>query len=355
VETRDTSRLAAHMLEGLTLEGGWRVSGKLERPPGSTGGQFSVGYIVEKEGTQAYLKALDYSFAFMSGDAAHVLEWMTSAYNFEVAILDRCAEQRMNRVVRALDRGELTVEGAEGVPTVSYLIFELAEGDIRRALDSLGPAFDYAWAFRMLHHASIGLWQLHRSDMAHQDVKPSNILTFGRGSSKLGDLGRASRRGSNAPHDEYHCAGDPQYAPPELLYGYMASDWSARRQACDLYLLGSLVMFVFSGATTTAAVMAFLDESQHPQEWQGSYSEVLPYVRVAFDRAIDEFEQALPEALVPAVVPMVRQLCDPEPARRGHPRTRASRTANPYSLERYVSEFDLLARRAEIGVFKDIP
>lgn len=354
MSARDTSRLAAHMLEGMDLHGGWRVLEKIARAPDATGSNFSVGYIVTRNGEHAYLKALDYSFAFESGNAAQVLESMTAAYNFEVEILDRCATSRMDRVVRALDRGEIVVDGAEGFGNVSYLIFERADGDIRHALDSIGAAFDYAWALRMLHHSATGLWQMHRQGLAHQDVKPSNVLTFGRTSSKLGDLGRASRRDSTAPHDDYHCAGDPQYAPPELLYGQVAVDWSARRQACDMYLLGSLTMFAFSGATATAATLSFLDESQRPDAWQESYVSVLPYVRIAFAQAVDEFEQALPEDLASRLVPIVRQLCDPDPDLRGHPRTRANRNANRYSLERYVSELNLLARRAEIGMFRDV-
>jgi serine/threonine protein kinase len=332
----DRSRAAAEMLTGLELPHGWRVVERLERSSESTGGNFSVGYIVERGDHRAFLKALDYSFAFDSGNAAQVLEWMTSAFNFEIRVLERCAARRMDRVVQALDSGEIVVAEADGVGTVSYLIFELAEGDIRRAMDSLGPAFDYAWAFRMGHHTATALWQMHGSGLAHQDVKPSNVLTFGRSSNKLGDLGRASERGSAAPHDAFDCAGDPQYAPPELLYGHLSPEWTARRQAC---------------ATATAAMLSFLDEAQRPGTWTEAYEDVLPYLRVAFEQCVGDFESSLSVEVAAQLVPMVRQLCDPDPRLRGHPRTRASRTSNPYSLERYVSELNLLATRAEIGFY----
>lgn len=350
---RETSRIAAHMLFGLELEGGWRVVEKIERPPDATGGAFSVGYVVESGETRAYLKALDYSFAFQAGNTAQVLEAMTSAYNFEVEVLRQCAEKRMDRVVRALDQGELVIDGADGFGNVSYLIFELADGDIRHALDSVGSLFDYAWSLRMLHQAATGLWQLHGNDLAHQDLKPSNVLTFGRESNKLADLGRASRRGQPSPHDEYECAGDPLYAPPELLYGHVSAEWAPRRQACDVYLLGSLIMFTFSGATATAAMFAYLDDAQRPEKWRESFSSVLPYLRVAWDRAVADFEEGIPESLVAQLVPMLRQLSDPDPQLRGHPRSRASR-GNPYSLERFVSELNLMAYRAEIGTHRDV-
>lgn len=354
VAARDTSHVAAYMLEGLTLDDGWRVVSKLERDETATGSNFSVGYIAERNGTRAYLKALDYSFAFeLTGNIALTLEAMTTAYNFEVAILDNCASSRMDRIVLALGHGEISVEGAIGVPNVSYLLFELADGDIRHALDSADSNFDDAWKFRTLHHVAVALRQMHQADLAHQDVKPSNVLTFGRTSSKLGDLGRASRRGGAAPHDESDCAGDPQYAPPELLYGQISNEWRIRRQACDIYLLGSLAMFLFAGTTTTAAILSFIGESQHPDEWGDSYEAALPYVRLAFDRAMDEFEHEAPPAIAQALAPAIRQLCDPDPGLRGHPLTRAS-LGSPYSLERYVSLFNVLARRAEVGAYRDI-
>lgn len=353
MSSRDESRIAAHSLLGRELPEGWHVVEKVRRPSDATGSRFSVGYIVQRDGTRAFLKALDYSFAFGSGDAARVLEAMTSAYNFEVDVLERCAASRMDRIVTVLGHGEVVVEGADGVPNVSYLLFELAEGDVRHALDSLGPVFDYAWAFRTLHHAATGLWQLHGQGIAHQDLKPSNVLTFGRTSSKLADLGRASRRGVGAPHEGLDLAGDPAYAPPELLYGQIDSDWSKRRQCCDTYLLGSLTIFMFSGATATAAILTYLDDNLHPGAWGDSYAAVLPYVRVAFDRAIVEFEDSLSKPVATRLVPIAQQLCDPDPELRGHPVSRSQR-GNSYSLERYVAEFDLLARRAEIGYFKDV-
>ena len=74
----------AKRLVGLTLQGGWKVIQRLERPPGATGGHFSVGYRVQNpSGGEAFLKALSISEALESEDPTHALESLTTAYNFE--------------------------------------------------------------------------------------------------------------------------------------------------------------------------------------------------------------------------------------------------------------------------------
>jgi hypothetical protein len=60
----------AHRLEGLTLDGGWKVISKYVRTDGLSAGRYSVGYFVERErdGHRGFLKAIDYSRAAKSED-----------------------------------------------------------------------------------------------------------------------------------------------------------------------------------------------------------------------------------------------------------------------------------------------
>src|SRR5438270_14033101 len=89
----------ASRLSGLELDGGWRVVERLERPPGATGGMFSIGYIVESPtGERAFLKALDYSSAFEADDVPKALEAMTTLFNYERDLLAKCERERLNRV-----------------------------------------------------------------------------------------------------------------------------------------------------------------------------------------------------------------------------------------------------------------
>jgi serine/threonine protein kinase len=196
------------------------------------------------------------------------------------------------------------------------------------------------------------LFQLHSASVAHQDLKPSNVLVFEQKLSKVADLGSASVKDTTSPRDGASFAGDRTYAPPELLYGYQDPEWSRRRQACDLYQLGSMVVFFFCGVSMTAMILKNVPPAHLYQVWGGSYGEVLPEVRDAFGLALKEFETNVPgEQLRSALREIVSQLCDPEPLLRGHPLNRKG-PGNQYSLERYVASFNLLAQRAEIGILE---
>jgi serine/threonine protein kinase len=335
----------AKLLSGLDLPGGWKVIKPLSSLPGSTGGCFSVGYIVQDEaGDEAFMKALDYSAALNSPDPARMLQAMTEAYNFERDILARC--RGMSRIVTAIADGSVTVNVSGTPEVVQYLILEKADGDARSYLNA-SASFDMAWALRALHHVATGLRQMHQREIAHQDLKPSNVLVFGKSSSKIGDVGRAWHKGSVSPHDGTACAGDPAYAPLELLYGYVDPDSNARRMGCDCYLLGSMVLFFFTNVAATPAILAKMLPSHHPTRWHDGYARVLPFVRDAFDRVTIEFTNSLSSDLRKDLPTIFRQLCDPDPKLRGHPADRAS-IGNSYSLLRYEGKFNTLAAKAEL-------
>jgi serine/threonine protein kinase len=339
----------------LTLSSGWVVTEEIQRLPGATGGQFSCGYRVQRDGKIAFLKALDYSKAEEIAQAAGIdtltaLQALINAYQFERNLLQDCKQKRMDRIVVALEDGSVKVDsGIFG--EVNYLIFEPAEGDIRKRL-SLFQDLNVIWILKCLHHIATGLSHLHSAKVAHQDLKPSNVLVFDENLSKVADLGCASVQGTVSPRDDREFAGDRTYAPPELLYRSIDPDWGRRRQAADVYHLGSMVTFFFCGVSMTAMILANMPPGHLYTVWGGSYSEVLAEIRDAFGLALEEFSRSVPgEQLRKTLREAVSQLCDPEPSRRGHPWNRRG-SANPYSLERYISLFSLLAQRAAIGVLE---
>ena len=345
----------AQQLTGKKLANGWTVVEEISRSKSATGGHFSTSYIVQsKTGTLAFLKAMDYEQALKAPDPARALQAMTAAFNFERDMHEKCRGKKLARVVTILDSG--TVEPTNGEPgeVVQYLIFELADGDVRSFVD-IGRAFETAWALRTIHQAAAALNQLHSINIAHQDIKPSNVLVFDKKRSKVADLGRASSRTDISPHDEIDIAGDQSYAPPEFLYGDIPTGWESRRLGCDMYLLGSLVVFFStSGFSMTHLLLANLSTEHHHKNWRGTYREVLPYLVRGFFQVIRDIRNNVQQEHADKITECVKQLCHPDPGLRGHPRNMLS-LVNQYSLERYVSIFGNLASRAEYSLKRSRP
>jgi serine/threonine protein kinase len=336
----------ADKLEGMDLPNGWKVLGHVRKKPGATGGYFSVGYKVRHEsGREAFLKALDFSRALGSRDPARELQELTETFNFERDLLAKCKEKNLDRVVKALEDGTVTIDGLP----VPYLIFELANCDIRGHMD-LSAELDLAWTLRMLHHVAVGVKQLHGEGIAHQDLKPSNVVVFQDLISKLADLGRSAHADYHPPHEDFVVPGGVSYAPPELRYGFTHPDFSQRRFGCDTFLLGNIILFAFTRLTMSSVLFSFLAPEHMPFTWGGTYGEVMPYLQSAFNDALRAVELQIPEQVRSDVMSMLRQLCEPDLSKRGDPLSRF-RGASTFSLERYVTKLDVLAYRAERNLF----
>jgi serine/threonine protein kinase len=338
---------ASEKLLGLTLANDWKVTRRLGQEPNRTGGTFSQGYVVEKPGRIGFLKAFDFSPAFRPGvDAAVMIQNMTTAYNYEREVLDHCRDKRLSRVVLAVDSGKVQVPGISGMDaTVFYLVFEMADGDVRVQM-STSTSCDALWCMRAIRDITLALLQVHKEMIAHQDAKPSNVLSYDGPVFKIADFGQSSRKGKPSPHDGETIPGDRDYAPPELLYGSPDAEFSVRRFGCDIYMLGSLASFLFSGVNVTAQLLSRLDPQHHHSKWSGSYRQALPYLRHAFTKVLRDLGPLIDERVRDDVLALVRELCDPDIERRGHPK--GVGTHSQYSLERYVSRTDLLATRLEI-------
>jgi len=338
-------------LRGLGLDGGWRVDSYIQRPETSTGGHFSVGYLAKnKDGRKGYLKALDFSGALQAPDPSLALEALTKAYNFERELLSKCQEKRLDRVVTPIGAGKVQVPGDfRELGNVMYLIFEVAKGDIRNEV-ARWKQFDLAWVLRSLHHSSVGLSQLHLSGIAHQDLKPSNVLVFPVEGTKVSDLGRASYIHGVSDIDALQVPGDTGYAPPEEWYNWVYSPDFSRRYIADLYLLGSLIFFYFLGVSATHAIVTKLIQKQRKQSASSGFEQDLPYIQQAFSEASNDLRESVEGIagdLSAEIVTIAQQLCEPDPRRRGDPMALEATHRPIHDLQPYMSRFDRLARVAE--------
>jgi eukaryotic-like serine/threonine-protein kinase len=338
---------AAERLLGIYLNNGWKVIEKLDRSDKSTGGCFSCGYKVEREGKIGFLKAFDFSDAFQQGaDTFSELTRLTNMYTNERDLHLECSEKRLSNVVVAIDHGEVQIEGmGQQEGRAFYLILEMADGDIRVVMD-LSKARNVVWKVNIIQSVVLGLWQIHRLMIAHQDIKPSNVLIYENNLSKIADFGRASRKGKLGPVDSCTIAGDKTYAPPELLYGFTAENFNVRRFGCDLYMLGNMIAFMFTGTNMTVSLIEQLSHQHRPDAWAGTYEEVLPYLVHAFTAVIFNIQDQFDEIIRDRMIQLVKELCSPNIQHRGSPKQIGR--IEQYSLERYVSRLDVIVTEINI-------
>lgn len=347
---------AAENMKGLDLDGGWHVDERVMRPPKGTGGYSSISYFVsKKEGEKAFLKALDFSSALQDEDPSRKLYELTSAYEHERNLLHQCKDKRLRHVVVPLADGTAKVPGNFGpLDRVPYLVFPMAKGDIRDELErwkEFEKKFDLAWALRSLHHSAVGLQELHGMGVAHQDIKPSNVLVFPVEGSKLTDLGSASQVGNPSRSDKMMVAGDVSYAVPEQWYGWSQSPDFADRYLVDLYRLGSLIFFFFADCSATDVIQLKLSIKHGKEFTRSDFVSDLPYIQHAFGETCNDLRalvQELAGDLTDEIIMIAQQLCDPDPRRRGDPIARAAEYRRQHDIQAYISRFDRLARTAEI-------
>lgn len=336
----------AEKLSGVMLPNGWAVTGQINKKPGATGGCFSVGYNVRNgSGHEAFLKAIDFSGAFASPDPSRALQLLTETFNFERDLLAKCKSKNLDHIVRTFEDGSVVIDGLP----VPYLIFELANSDIRAHMD-MSNKLDLAWTLRMLHNVAVGTQQLHGVGIAHQDLKPSNILVFQNLVSKLADLGRSAHPDHSAPHDGFVIPGAYAYAPPELRYGFIHPDFNQRRFGCDMFLLGNIIVFAFTRLTMSSVLFSFVAQEHLPRRWGGTYEEVIPYLQYAFNEALNTLAPNIPAEVRRDIILMLQQLCEPDLSKRGHPLNRFQ-SKNNFSLERYITKLDVLAFKAKSNLF----
>jgi eukaryotic-like serine/threonine-protein kinase len=342
------------VLIGTELIDGWVVQSRATRSPGGTGGTFSVCYNVSNAaGDSAFCKVLDYQRAVSSSDPVAALQQMTADFQHEVSSLNKCRDLNMRRVVLALESSTVA-DPIYPMSLLSYIIFEPAIGDLRVVLPLDFVAEDLSLRFGILHDAVVGIAELHQAKIAHQDIKPSNILAVENAAGrmpptgKIADLGRAIVAGNPHRFDGLLFPGDRGYAPPEYLYDFVPAAYDPRRRGTDLYQIGSLVAFVLSGVTMSALLYAELDPSFRWDVWSGDYADVEPVLREATDRAIEQVVAPLPTWAQPKVTELLVHLCDPDPARRNGMNGSQIHVSN-YSLGRVISLLDRLQKQAALN------
>ena len=349
-----TSLEEQQKLLGYTFQSGWKVV-KIHSTSGtSTGGVYSMCFDVEKDGRICFMKALDLKQYMSRGtengtDPMACLKIMIDQYQYERSLSEICKEGNVRKVVYVIDSGQEFVSVFNML--VPYLVFEMADDDIHHMLD-VAERLEFSWKMKSLHDVAVGMYNLHKVGITHQDIKPSNILQF-NDETKIGDLGCSSCEALDSPYKDRLFTGDHNYSPPERSYNWTISDSSKQKYLTDCYLLGSLIVFYITGVSMNALLYRYLPESYLPDHYQGDLDPIRSYLNNAFALALEEIKKSIPEIrLRDRLLQTIEYLCSPIPEYRGHPKNLSLTHGNPYSLERFISTLDLMKREAEILVLK---
>lgn len=346
-----------YSLEGRTLESGWHVLKKIEPKSNRQKGKYSVCYMVEKDGQQRFMKVMDINEHIRHiepGESrADVFRRVLNQFIYERDVCNLCKGKHLSNVTIVLDAGEEILDDNVYVP-MYYLIFEKADGDVIDAMED-SARLDFAWRLRSLHSVAVALQQLHTVGITHEDIKPSNILTFNdKKTTKVGDLGCSTCDTIHSPFEEDPFPGDHNYAPPERAYHVHVEDIRLSKRLTDCYLLASLITYYITGVSLNALIMQYMPETHKPDFFKGSFKEVKDYLDVAFSKALERLREDIPfEELEDHIIGIVRQLGDPDPNRRCR-EDESNLQSTRSQIEKAISSLNLACSMAEILIHREL-
>lgn len=349
VPAATVSQSPKHLLEGTILASGWLLTEKLVPKSGSSGGTFGVGYKATRGEEIAFVKAIDFVDAISAPDPLLELTKLSNIANFEKDVLSYCAQHGMTKVLKYIGHEYISFDPNNPLTRVSCLIMEAGTEDLRRLFNSKGGELS-AWNLQVLRDVSQAIAQLHKGGIAHQDIKPSNVIEVsGNGVNlmKVGDLGRVVRREQNGPFDALPWPGDWRYSPPERWYGFIPPDWTDARDSSDAYMLASLMVYLYTGTTIQSLVLNLIPPAFQPGTWTGSFDQdLMPVLVNVHSRVLNEY--LLPQldpAIADGVFAIAKALSHPDPLKRGDLNAR-KQFGRPVGMERIYQKFNGLALTA---------
>jgi len=165
-----------HLLLGLTLASGMLLEERLDPPDGSSGGNFGTGYKATRDGKLAFVKAIDFVEALSAPDPLKRLSELANVASFEKDVLEYCTKLGMTKVLKFIGHEYITYDGSSNpMSNVSRLVMEAGTKDLRHLVNANGLS-SCGWNLQVMTDVLLACSQLHKGEVAHQDIKPQNVI-----------------------------------------------------------------------------------------------------------------------------------------------------------------------------------
>lgn len=353
----------ADRMIGCKLNGGWDVVSKYI-PKSHSPIVHSSCYIVNKEKQKGFLKAFDYSDLKKSG-GKEIYKRLSNKFERELSMLKKCSEKNINTVIKLLESDSyFFIEGVLD-ERVDYFILEYSEdGSVHDCLTA-GNLYEFTNKFQALIYIFDGLNNLHLNGIMHLDLKAENLVYFIKERmTKITDFGSARKLINDIDEelldDLNSVTTTRHYAPPECLYNeFWTSDWNEYRRKVDLYLVGNIIVKLFTNFSFTALLGKEITEFYHWNNNQniGKFKQFLPSLVAAAAEVYSIIEDELNSINEDCGLPLdsiemkrlmkvITELCNPDAQHRGHPKE-LERKNNRDGLDRYRDKFITMRDKCE--------
>jgi len=352
----------ADRLVGCKLNGDWKVVTKIQPKFGTI--SYSSCYIVNKGNQKGFLKAFDYSDLKKPG-GKDKFKRLSQKFDRELSMLKRCRDKNIDAVIQLIESDSYFFIEGNIDERVDYFILEFSEdGSVHDCLTK-HDLKNFGNKFQALIYLFDGLNELHQNGIMHLDLKSENLVYFSKERlTKITDFGSARKLiidiDEDLMDDLNNITTTRQYAPPECLYDeFWTTDWNDFRRKVDLYLVGNIIVKLFTNFSFTALLGQEITQFNHWDNNQnkGKYSQFLPslisganevYIIIEEELNSINSECGLPlDAIeIKRLMKVIIELCNPDAKYRGHPKE-LSRNNNSDGLDRYRDKFITMRDKCE--------
>lgn len=292
-----------------------------------------------------------------SGGQGSVWEGLDLALGVPVALklFDKCSHEDRERAVKEA-RILASLRDSTRVVRVfdinrhgdmPFIVMELVSGEPLSTRVGRGRHLTLEQTERWIREICEGLVDIHSLGVAHQDIKPANLLLESEERVKIVDFGIARFTDATA---SYKVRGTLQYMSPEQFRGEHITP------AADLYALGCLLYEMITGATPFAECVTLEAITKaHCTRAPKPLADSRPGVPVALEVLVRRLLEKSPGARPPdarAVAAQIREL-EAVPHSDGEPHVDRRHVAEIQRLERMIKEHRSGPRAMDPEILKD--